>query len=107
MIDAAIIGGVTHFYPSEWKSDISNPAISSMRYFRDKQLTHSHLATVSKTHPEFRYTLFMTGVFTEWAFLEFYGFDHEKLEVVTCGKPDARLGLTSNPEYVFPALNVR
>ena len=36
MIDAAIKTGVTHFYASEWNSDISQPEISGMRYFRDK-----------------------------------------------------------------------
>jgi uncharacterized protein YbjT (DUF2867 family) len=37
MVVAAITAGVTHFYPSEWNSDISAPEICGMRYFRDKQ----------------------------------------------------------------------
>ena len=32
--------------------------------------------------------------------LEFYGFDHEKNKVEAYGKPDARVGVTSIPEYV-------
>jgi hypothetical protein len=42
-----------------------------MRYFRDKQVTRSHLAATAKAHPEFKYTLFITGIFTEWSVLEF------------------------------------
>ena len=98
MIDAAVEGGVTHFYPSEWNSDISQKEISGMRYFRDKQFTRAHLASKAKKHPEFKYTLFITGIFTEWSILEFYGFDHEKLEVFAYGKPDAQVGMTSIPE---------
>ena len=98
MIDAAIVGGATHFYPSEWNSDISQKEIADMRYFRDKQFTRSHLVARAKEHPGFRYTLFITGIFTEWSFLEFYGFDHENLEVVVYGKADAQVGMTSIPE---------
>jgi hypothetical protein len=36
MIQAAVSAGVTHFYPSEWNSDISQREIYSIRYFRDK-----------------------------------------------------------------------
>jgi hypothetical protein len=71
MIEAAVTAGVTHFYPSEWNSDISQRQIYSMRYFRDKQVTRSHLAATAKAHPEFKYTLFITGIFTEWSVLEF------------------------------------
>jgi hypothetical protein len=65
IIEAAISARVTHFYPSEWNSDISARAIYSMRYCRDKQATRSQLAAVAKMHPDFRYTLFVTGIFTE------------------------------------------
>jgi hypothetical protein len=33
---AAIQGGVTHIYPSEYNSDLSQPELRGMRYFRDK-----------------------------------------------------------------------
>lgn len=100
MIEAAVQAGVTHFYPSEWNSDISQKEIYSMRYFRDKQVTRSHLAATAKRHPAFKYTLFITGIFTEWSVLEFYGFDHEKLKVSVYGEPNAIVGVTSIPEYV-------
>jgi hypothetical protein len=56
MIDAAIVGGVRHFYPSEWGTDIARGDIGKNRYFRDKVSTREHL-----------YTLLMTGAFTEFA----------------------------------------
>ncbi|OCL11537.1 NAD(P)-binding protein [Glonium stellatum] len=98
MIEAAIIGGVQHFYPSEWNSDISQKAIYGLRYFRDKQVTRDHLVAKAKGVPGFRYTIFITGIFTEWSVLEFYGFDHKKHTVKVYGKPDARVGLTSIPD---------
>jgi hypothetical protein len=100
MIEAAIAAGVRHFYPSEWNSDISQKEIYSLRYFRDKQVVRSHLAAKAIEHPDLRYTIFITGIFTEWSVLEFYGFDHKKLEVTAYGKPDARVGVTSIPEFV-------
>ncbi|KAJ7894513.1 hypothetical protein B0H14DRAFT_3081316 [Mycena olivaceomarginata] len=42
MIDAAIAGGVRHFYPSELGTD-SYVAIGKRRYFRDKIATREHL----------------------------------------------------------------
>jgi hypothetical protein len=100
MIDAAIKAGVTHFYASEWNSDISQNEIYNMRYFRDKQMVRAHLAARAKETPGFKYTLFVTGIFTEWSALEFYGFDHENFTATIYGKPDARVGVTSIPEYV-------
>jgi hypothetical protein len=101
MIEAALQSGVTHFYPSEWNSDISQREIYSLRYFRDKQATRSHLAAVAKTHPGFKYTLFVTGIFAEWAVGEFYGFDHAGNKVRVFGRPDATVGITSIPECVL------
>jgi hypothetical protein len=98
MIDAAITAGVTHFYPSEWNSDISQREIYNMRYFREKQMVRAHLAARAKENPDFKYTLFITGIFTEWSTLEFYGFDHENATAAIYGKPDARVGVTSIPE---------
>jgi hypothetical protein len=100
MIEAAITAGVTHFYPSEWNSDISQKEIYAMRYFRDKQVTRSHLAAKAKEFPGFKYTIFITAIFTEWSVLEFYGFDHEKQKVEAYGWPDANVGVTSIPEYL-------
>ena len=98
MISAAINAGVTHFYPSEWNSDISQKSLYAMRYFREKQVVRTYLASQAKEHPGFKYTLFITAIFTEWSVLPFYGFDHEKREVVAYGRADAPVGLTAIPE---------
>jgi len=99
MVEAAVQAGVTHFYPSEWNSDIDNPAIAGMRYFRDKHATRAQLASAVKEHPDFKYTIFITGIFTEWTLM--IGWDHdnnEKREAVVYGDAKNRIGSTSMPE---------
>jgi hypothetical protein len=71
-----------------------------MQYFRDKQMVRAHLAARARESPSFKYTLFVTGIFTEWSALEFFGFDNENFTAIIYGKPDARVGVTSIPEYV-------
>lgn len=96
MIEAAVQGGVTHFYPSEWNSDIDQPAIANMRYFRDKQATRAHLDFVAKQNSSLKYTIFITGIFTEWTLG--FGWDHSKHQAVIYGDPHKRIGSTSIPE---------
>jgi hypothetical protein len=98
IIEAAIAGGVTHFYPSEYGADLSQDALHNVRYFRDKQVTRSHLAAAAKSHPEFQYTLLLTGGFTEWIVSPPYGVDYEKKSLVAYGSPDAKIDVTSIPE---------
>lgn len=66
MIQAASAAGVTHFYPGEWNSDIDQPEIANMRYFRDKQATRAQCHATAQENPNFKYTIFLTGIFTEW-----------------------------------------
>lgn len=96
MIEAAVQAGVKHFYLSEWNSDIDQPAIANMRYFRDKQATRAHAHAVAKENSEFKYTIFITGIFTEWVLM--FGWDHEKNSAVVYGEPEKRVGSTSIPE---------
>lgn len=96
MIEAAVEAGVRHFYPSEWISDIDNPKIANMRYFRDRQVTRSHLAAVAKASSTFQYTLFITGIFTEWTLL--LGWDHENRTATVYGDGANLIGSTSTPE---------
>ncbi|KAJ6572633.1 hypothetical protein B0H10DRAFT_1964349 [Mycena sp. CBHHK59/15] len=67
IIEAAIAGGVRHFYPSEFGGDISVGDFWQNRYFRDKVVTRDHLVAKAKEYPDFRYTLVLTGPFTEYA----------------------------------------
>ena len=98
MIDAAITGGVTHFYPSEYGSDVGQEALKDLRYFRDKRVTRNHLVAAARAHPDFRYTLMLTGPFTEWTVDRLYGVYQEEKKVVTYGRPDAAIDVTSIPE---------
>ena len=98
MIEAAVNAGVKHFYASEWNSDIAQPEIQSMRYFRDKQAVRSYLRAKAAQTPGFQYTLMITGIFTEWALDAFYGFDHEQFTARIYGKPGQRVGVTSIPD---------
>jgi uncharacterized protein YbjT (DUF2867 family) len=98
MIEAAIIGGVTHFYPSEYGSDVGQEALKDLRYFRDKRVVRDHLVAAARTHPNFHYTLMLTGPFTEWTIDKLYGVYREEKKVVTYGRPDATIDVTSIPE---------
>ena len=77
MIEAAIAGGVTHFIPSEFGSDVGQESLKAYRYFRDKRVTRDHLAAAAKANPTFRYSLVMTGPFIEWTVDKVYGVYHE------------------------------
>ncbi|KAF2098630.1 NAD(P)-binding protein [Rhizodiscina lignyota] len=98
MIDAAIAGGVTHFYPSEYGSDVAQEALKEFRYFRDKRVVRNHLVAAARAHPDFRYTLMLTGPFTEWTIDKVYSVYQDDKKVVTYGRPDAPIDVTSIPD---------
>ncbi|UKZ83024.1 hypothetical protein TrVFT333_010825 [Trichoderma virens FT-333] len=98
MIESAIAGGVRHFYPSEFGSDVAQDSLKTFRYFRDKRVTRDHLAAKAKEHSDFYYTLMLTGIFTEWAADPFYGVDVEAHVANTYGRPDAQISVTSIPD---------
>jgi uncharacterized protein YbjT (DUF2867 family) len=98
MIEAAIAGGGTHFYPSEYGSDVGQEALKEFRYFRDKRVVRDHLVAAARAHPGFRYTLMLTGPFSEWTIDKLYGVFQEEKKVITYGRPDATIDVTSIPE---------
>jgi uncharacterized protein YbjT (DUF2867 family) len=98
MIESAIAGGVTHFYPSEFGSDVAQDELSEFRYFRDKRVIRNHLVAAAKAHSDFRYTLMLTGPFTEWTVDKVYGVYQDEKRVETYGRPDAPIDVTSIPE---------
>ncbi|KAJ7331402.1 hypothetical protein DFH08DRAFT_881512 [Mycena albidolilacea] len=99
MIDAAIAGGVRHFYPSELGTD-SYVAIGKRRYFRDKIATREHLRDRAHEVPGFAYTLLMTGAFTEFVPSPFNNVDIENHTAVSYGVPDALISVTALPDIV-------
>ncbi|KAF7374268.1 NAD(P)-binding protein [Mycena sanguinolenta] len=100
MIEAAIAGGVRHFYPSEFGTDIEHKNFWQFRYFRDKVATRDHLAAKAKEVSDFRYTLMLVGAFSEWAAGEFSGVDLKNHTVVAYGYPDAELSVTGMKDIV-------
>ncbi|PVH73649.1 NAD(P)-binding protein [Cadophora sp. DSE1049] len=88
IIDAAIAAGVTHFYPSEFGSDLSQPIALKQRYFRDKQTTRRHLEKVAKEHDTFGYTFVMNGGFAEFAAHPAFGFVKEERKLEFWGRTD-------------------
>ncbi|KAJ7796312.1 hypothetical protein B0H14DRAFT_3551195 [Mycena olivaceomarginata] len=99
MIDAAIAGGVRHFYPSELGTD-SHVAIGKRRYFRDKIATREHLRDRAREVPGFAYTLLMTGAFTEFVPSQFNNVDTENHTAGSYGAPDALISVTALPDIV-------
>ncbi|KIW31733.1 uncharacterized protein PV07_03331 [Cladophialophora immunda] len=109
MVEVAVSAGVKHWYASEWNSDISQRQIQDLRYFRDKQAVRAYLRAKAAQEPNFQYTLMVTGIFTEWALDEFYGFDHQKLTAKLYGEPGRRIGVTSIPDiarYTIDSLRI-
>ncbi|KAF8120929.1 hypothetical protein K438DRAFT_1701261 [Mycena galopus ATCC 62051] len=100
MIEAAVAGGVRHFYPSEFGTDIDHNNNWQFRYLRDKVATRDHLAAKAKEIPDFRYTLMLVGAFSEWAAGEFSGVDLDKHTVVAYGYPDAENSVTALNDIV-------
>lgn len=98
MIEAAVDGGVTHFYPSEFGSDVGTEELREFRYFRDKRVTRDHLVATAKKNPNFKYTLFITGPFTEWTVDALYGVDRDAKTVNAYGRGDAKIDVTSLKE---------
>ncbi|KAF2121038.1 hypothetical protein BDV96DRAFT_641674 [Lophiotrema nucula] len=109
MVEAAVAGGVRHYYASEWNSDIAQREIHNMRYFRDKQAVRAYLRGKASRTPGFQFTLMVTGIFSEWAVDGFYGFDHDQNTARLYGSPDKRVGITSIPDiarYTVDSLHI-
>ncbi|KAJ6582861.1 hypothetical protein DFH09DRAFT_1029235 [Mycena vulgaris] len=100
MIEAAIAGGASHFYPSEFGTDVAQDGVWQFRYFRDKVVTRDHLAAAAAAHPGFRYTLVLVGAFSEWAYSQFSGVDTEKHTVEAYGYPEAEMSVTALADIV-------
>lgn len=98
---AAISAGVEHIYPSEYNSDLSQPELQVLRYFRDKYAVRDFLAQQAREGKVFKTTYLETGIFTEWAVSEFYGIDTDT-GVARMYEPwgGSELCVTSILEYV-------
>jgi hypothetical protein len=100
IIDAAVSAGVTHFYPSEFGSDISQAVYRSNRFFRDKHITREHLVKTAAEHKGFGYTLIICGGFAEYAAHPVFGVDPEKGTFEFFGPKEKREPFTGVRESV-------
>jgi uncharacterized protein YbjT (DUF2867 family) len=98
IIEAAAAGGIRHFYPSEFGADLTQVELRNVRYFRDKYSTREALKEKAKQVEGFKYTLLLSGSFTEFSASEVFGVDTVKHTVEAFGKPDAMIANTSHKE---------
>jgi len=96
---AAIQAGVTHIYPSEYNSDLSQPELRNMRYFRDKYAVRGF---VEKGYEGVRFSYLETALFTEWLADEFHGIDAKKHTARAYGRGESEVTVTSIPESAAP-----
>ncbi|KAB8295903.1 hypothetical protein EYC80_008724 [Monilinia laxa] len=66
VIDAAVAAGVKRFLPSEFGSDLSNPATKALPVFGHKVATAAHVEAAAAKNPDFTYTYVRTGAFLDW-----------------------------------------
>jgi hypothetical protein len=95
IVDAAVKGGVTEFYPSEYGSDISQGDYLTNRYFRDKQITRQHLRETAARVSTFNYTFVMVGGFIEFALMPLFGTDIVNKKFTFYGTPEKAEPLTA------------
>lgn len=98
MFTAAIKAGVTHIYPSEYNSDLSQAGLRSMRYFRDKYAVREFC---EGSGGGVRYTYLETALFTEWLADAFHGIDVKAHTARAYGRGDSDVTVTSIPEFVL------
>jgi hypothetical protein len=98
LIDTAISAGVRHWYPSEFGADLTEGDNWNERYYRDKVLTRKHLEKKAAEHPEFGYTYFLDGRFSEWAPIPHFGIDLKTHTAHIVGKPEMEQSLLSATE---------
>lgn len=99
IIDAAIAGGATHFYPSEIGLDVAKPFFDTQKYFGDKREVRSHLDEAVAKNSNFGYTLLVIGMITEFVVVTpLFGVDKEKKAVDFVGNESSKITFTSFPE---------
>lgn len=100
IIDTALTAGVRHFYPSEFGADLQVGSNWTQRYYRYKTLTREHLEALKKqgTYEGLGWSYIMTGRFTEWSVIKYFGVDNANAKATIYGSPEKRQSLLSVPE---------
>lgn len=81
LFDAAVAAGVKRFIPSEFGSDISNPAVAALPVFGYKVATRKHIEDQIAAGADITYTYVTNGGFLDW------GIAHDFLLATSDGKP--------------------
>jgi hypothetical protein len=95
IIDAAIKGGVRHFYPSEYGADITVGENWEQRYYKYKVETRKHLETRAQDVPDLGWTYYLLGRLTEWSVISHFGFDNKNSRANIYGSANGRQSLIS------------
>ncbi|KAF2093288.1 NAD(P)-binding protein [Rhizodiscina lignyota] len=95
IIDAAIEGGVRHFYPSEFGADITVGENATQRYYRDKVLARNHLEKRAKDTEGLGWSYVTIGRFTEWGIRPYFGVNNKERTADIYGNEDGRQSLIS------------
>jgi len=93
LIDTAIAAGVRHWYSSEFGADLLVGDNWNERYYRDKRLTREYLQKKAAENPDFGYTYFLDGRFSEWAPIPHFGIDLKTHTAHIVGKPEMEQSL--------------
>ena len=100
LINAAIAAGVRHWYPSEFGADLTVGNNWNERYYRDKVITRQYLQKKAAENPDFGYTYFLDGRFSEWAPTPHFGINLKTHTAHVVGKPEMEQSLLAVNEYV-------
>lgn len=100
IITAATEAGVTHFYPSEFGSDIAQGPYLTHRFFSEKHLTRHHLEKTVEKYKDngFGYTVILCGAFAEYAAHPAFGVVTEEAKFEFFGDGGKREPFTSVAE---------
>jgi hypothetical protein len=101
IIDAAAEAGVKRFYPSEFGTDTTTPFYRTLTALQGKVKIQEYLEQVVEKYPNFTYSLFLTGAFSEWVPSQFFKFDFKNHTFEVIGDEsalDAKFATTSFKE---------
>lgn len=87
IFEAAFEGGIRHFYPSEYGSDLTVGSNWTQRYYRDKVISREALQKKGEEHKDLGWTYFTNGLLTEWAILGVFGVDNKNKLARIYGSP--------------------
>ncbi|KAJ9603327.1 hypothetical protein H2200_012105 [Cladophialophora chaetospira] len=97
--DAAIVGGVRHFYPAEYGADLTHELVRDQPYFADKISVREHLEAYAQTDASLGYTYLITGVSADLLLeANLLSLSEQKATATHVGYPDALVSVTHSDD---------